>query len=304
MKIAIAGVGGVGGLLAGAMQLAGEEPYFIVRGKNKEAIQERGLKLVSDTLGQVTVRPQMAQETAVGMGEMDVVFLCTKSYGLDDMCRICQPLVGRDTLVIPLLNGVAVAQDVRQRLGEKGRVADGCIYCFSALDRPGVVRHTGQMKKVVFGFPGQEMGEMEKELCHLLEQGGMEVECTGQVLERVWEKYHMMCGNSALFAWFDVSAGGIQQDPEKMAFARKVYEELVTIAASCGVVLPDDLVERHLAALRSFLPGTTSSLYRDLKTPGAKTEWEAIVGKAVRLARENGVQAPCMTAIYEKYAGR
>lgn len=303
MKIAICGIGGVGGLVAGALAQSGHSLFFLARGQKREALRQEGLLLLSDTWGERLVQPLAVEENGAAIGVVDVVFFCTKSYGLEEACAACAPMVGEDTLVIPLLNGIAVAEEVKGYL-KKGRVADGCIYCFSALDGPRVVRHTGNMKKLVFGFAGQEAGPKELELVEALRQGGMDAHYDKNVLSMAWEKYCMMCGNSAIFAYFDCPAGPVQADEEKMMVAREVYTELWQIGKAHGIALPDDLVEKDVRALFSLPPQTITSLYRDLKTPGNPTELEAIIGKACRLAQQSGVAAPLLKEVYERYAGR
>ena len=303
MKIAICGTGGVGGLVAGALGQSGQDLCLIARGKKQAAIQKEGLLLVSDTWGERLVRAQAVLEDPGEFGVVDVLFLCTKSYGLEAACAACAPIVGENTLVIPLLNGIAVGEEVKGYL-KKGRVAEGCIYCFSALEGLRVVRHTGVMKKLVFGVAGQAPLPIDLDLVQALRLGGMDAFYDANVMEMAWEKYCMMCGNSTIFSYFDAPAGVVQADEEKMMVAREVYTELWQIGKAHGIALPDDLVEKDVRALFSLPPQTITSLYRDLKTPGNPTELEAIIGKACRLAQQSGVAAPLLQEVYERYAGR
>jgi 2-dehydropantoate 2-reductase len=89
-----------------------------------------------------------------------------------------------------------------------------------------------------------------------------------------------------------------------MKYIQDVYTELYTLAKAKSVNLTDDVVDNHMAVFKKLPVGAITSLYRDLKQPGNKTEFEAVVGKGVRLAEETGVNVPCLNAVYEKYKGR
>ncbi len=302
MKIAICGIGGVGGLLAGVLAQQEENLFLLARGDKKQALQEEGLLLKSDTLGERLVRAHVV-ERPEEVGTVDVLFLCTKHYGLVQACADCGPLVGENTLVIPLLNGIGVGEEVRRQL-QKGQVAEGCIYCISMLEGLRQVRHIGPGRKLVFGFAQREAGEKEQALVALLQEGGMKAYYGQNVQDMAWEKFCAMCGNSTIFLYFDGPAGQVQGSAERLEAARAIYTELWQTAVANGAKLPQEAVEKNMKSLLALTPDTTTSLYRDLKFTNGSTELEGILGKACRLARQAGVSVPLLEEVYARYAGR
>lgn len=113
MKIAVLGIGGVGGIVGGALAKNYTETYFYVRGKNLDAIRRRGLRVRSALLGDFTVQPKLASDSAEELGLMDVIFVSCKGYNLRAACESIAPMIKAETLVIPLLNGVIVSDMMR-----------------------------------------------------------------------------------------------------------------------------------------------------------------------------------------------
>ncbi|MGL4790380.1 MAG: ketopantoate reductase family protein [Anaerotignaceae bacterium] len=151
MKIGILGIGGIGGLVGSALAKNYENIYFISRGESLKAIKKDGLTLKSDKLGTFTVTPALATENAEEIGLLDVLIISTKNYGLESACRQCQSIINKNTIIIPLLNGVNISKDVEKFLKE-GEFAEGCIYGFSSIEKAGVIRHIGDLCNIYFGF--------------------------------------------------------------------------------------------------------------------------------------------------------
>lgn len=304
MKIAVLGIGGIGGVVGATLAHQYDNIYFIARGKNLEAIKNKGLTLESEKLGTFTVHPAGVTDNVAEIGTVDVLLISTKSYGLEAACKQCAPIIDQNTVVIPLLNGVAVSDEAEMYLNNVGEVADGCIYAFSSLEEPGRAKHIGELCRIDFGFKDGRTNPKCVELEKMLNKSGIETVFSNDIMVPVWVKYIMMCGNSAVFSYFECSADVVHQSSEKMKFIEDVYTELYTLAKAKGVHLPEDVVEKHMAVFKKLPVGAITSLYRDLKQPNNKTEFEAVVGKGIRIAKEMGVSVPCLTMVYEKYKGR
>ena len=304
MKIAVLGMGGIGGVVGAALAHRYDDIYFIARGKSLEAIKNKGLILESEKLGTFTVHPADVTDNVTEIGTVDVLLIATKSYGLEAACKQCAPIIDQNTVVIPLLNGVAVSDEAEMYLNSVGEVADGCIYAFSSLEEPGRAKHIGELCHIDFGFKDGRTNPKCVELEKMLNKSGIETVFSNDIMVPVWVKYIMMCGNSAVFSYFECSADVVHQSSEKMKFIEDVYTELYTLAKAKGVHLPEDIVEKHMAVFKKLPVGAITSLYRDLKQPNNKTEFEAVVGKGIRIAKEMGASVPCLTMVYEKYKGR
>ena len=300
MKIAVVGLGGVGGFVGGALAKVEPKTCFLARGENLAAILKDGLTVESDRLGRFCVVPVLATDDARQIGVADAVILAVKGYDFEQSCRQIAPMVGPATVVLPLLNGVTVSQ-VMEPLLPPCILADGCINVFSHLAQPGRVRQEGKSCRIVLGMTS---GKLPPELLTLgleLEHAGIPVEATRDIAQASWVKYTLMCGNSVALARFDVTAGDVQKDPQKLNFLRSAYGELVSVAEAMGVSMPEGLVEQYMSNFLALPPDTMTSLYRDLKNGRRKNELSHIVGRLVELAGQAGVPVPCHEAVLEQY---
>ena len=300
MKIAILGLGGVGGTVAGALKDAEQDLVCIVRGKTKEAVEKNGFLLDSELLGMRRVHPALISDDPAEIGVVDILILCCKGYSLEEACERYASVVGEETIVVPLLNGVTASREVSRCLHGKGQIAEGYIYCYSFIAEPGIVTNRSDLLSMGFGFADGRKSEKLDALKLLLQKGGMPFADEGDVLTEIWKKYLMMCGNSAAFLYYDGDAGCIQQNAERMAFLERIYKELYSLGLACGAKLPEAIIEAYLERFRSFPVETTSSLYRDVRDGNPQTELDAVIGGGCRLAEEKGIVVPCLKEAYEK----
>ena len=304
MKIAVLGMGGIGGLVGGALAKKNDNIYFISRGENLETIKAMGLRVNSDLLGDFSVHPELATDNVSEIGIVDILIIATKSYSLESACKQCLPIIDSETVIVPLLNGVLASDDIENFLDNRGQIADGCIYGFCSLETFGIVRHIGELCSIDFGFKNARQNEKCLELAKMLADSGIKTSFCDNVRVPLWKKYIMMCGNSCVFSYFECSADIVHNDSKKMDYIKNVYTELYTIAKLSGVTLPPDLVENYMETFKRLPAGAITSLYRDLKNPDKKTEFEAIIGKCYLLARAVNLDTPCLDAAYNKNKGR
>ncbi|MEM7169383.1 MAG: 2-dehydropantoate 2-reductase N-terminal domain-containing protein, partial [Pseudomonadota bacterium] len=149
MKIAVIGAGGVGGYFGGRLAAAGHQVFFAVRGRQREAFREQGLRLKS-ALGDLTLPDPLLLDNPETIGVCDAVLICTKLWGLEEALELVRPLVGDDTMVVPLQNGVDAESLAVERLGT-GAVLGGVAYIAAEIEEPGVIRHTGKMARLALG---------------------------------------------------------------------------------------------------------------------------------------------------------
>ena len=301
MKIAVLGIGGIGGVVGASLARKFDEIYLIARGKSLEAIKENGLTLKSDKLGTFNVKPALVTDNINDIGIVDILIIATKSYSLEAACRQCMPIVGPQTLVLPLLNGVSVSDDVKEVMGKDANVMDGCIYAFSNIIEPGIISHTGELCHIDMGFSDGRDNEKALELSKMLNEAGIETVYSKDILVPVWEKFIMMCSNSYIFSYFECSAEHIHASEEKMKFAKDVYAEIYSIAKARGVKVSENLLDRYIEVFKRLPAGSITSLYRNIKDGDKNTEFNAIIGKAYRFAKESNLSTPCLNAVYEKY---
>ncbi|MBR4400990.1 MAG: 2-dehydropantoate 2-reductase [Synergistes sp.] len=305
MRIAVAGIGGIGGILGGVLAAKGADTYFLVRGENLKAIRNNGLKVDSVLWGSFIARPAASSDNAADLGIMDAVFICCKGHALRSMCLAAAPMVGKDTLVVPLLNGVGVSDLMRPYLPEC-RLADGSIWVFSHIEGPGHVAHTSGKCRVVFGMKDGSRPDTLDKLASELNSAGIEARVSDNIQLDCWKKYLAMGGNSVLFCYYDGNTGEVRSHPEYKEVMRAIANEMISVAKALGINMPEDSADKYVENFSSFSPETINSLYRDLISgvPPEKTELDHLIGSMIRLGKETGVKTPYHEAAYENACRR
>lgn len=302
MKVGVFGIGGIGGFVGGALARVHGETYFCARGENLEAIRRGGLRVDSVKLGHFTARPAALSDDAAALGVMDALIVACKGYDLEASCAAMSPMVGAQTLVIPLLNGVVVSEQMEPFL-PPCLLADGTIRVFSHLEAPGAVVQTAGQCSVVVGMRDGSRPAALDAAAELLNRAGIETKVTDHIVRASWNKYVTMGSNSCVFCWYDGPAGKVLADPGHKKVIRAVIDEMTAVAAAQGVELPASLSDKLIDAFEKMPADTVTSLYRDLRASKdpARTELDHIIGRMVQLGRETGVPVPYHEAAYEKW---
>lgn len=303
MKIAVFGIGGVGGIVGGALARSHSDTYFYARGENLDVIRREGLSVRSVSLGDFVARPELASDKAAELGVMDVIFVSCKGYHLKSACEAIAPMIEAETAVIPLLNGVVVS-DIMEPLLPPCVLADGAIRVFSWLEKPGHVAHTAGNCSVVFGMKDGSKPSRLEETAAILNRSGIEAALSDDILLDSWAKYTMMCSNSVLFCYYDGPAGKVREDPRHEEVLRAILNNMMAVAAAKGVILPKNTADRHIEMFSKVPPDTVTSLYRDLSggKPIDETELDHIIGRMIEFGRQAGVPTPYHKAAYDRFA--
>ena len=149
MKIAVIGAGGVGGTFGAALAKAGADVWFVARGAHLNAMRENGLRIVGGR-GETHLMPTQATDDPAAIGPVDVVLFCVKLWDVESAGERIRPLIGPDTAVIPLQNGIDASERLIPILGA-GAVMGGVAQVSATIEAPGVVRQTGTFMKLIFG---------------------------------------------------------------------------------------------------------------------------------------------------------
>ena len=306
MKIAVLGLGGVGGLIGGALAKVNEDTNFCVRGANKEAIQKNGLLVDSALLGSFVAHPAMAEEDASKIGIVDALIVACKGNALTAACAAAAPMVGEQTLVLPLLNGLLVSE-LMEPLLPPCVLADGIIHVFSHIEGPGHVVQEAGSSTVKMGMRmGGPRPPAMLELSRLLCDAGIPALLPDDIVLESWKKFTLMCGNSVIFGLYGGPASTVRADPGHEVVCRAVWQELIDVAQAMGVKLPADLVDGYAAEFERNPPDTVSSLYRDLRYGKAPedTELAHVVGRLIALGRQCGIATPLHEKMFNKFGGK
>ena len=291
-SIAVYGAGGVGAYFGGRLALGGADVSLLARGDHLEALRGEGLR-VESIHGDFEVDLPATDDPA-DIGTVDYVLVCVKSFDTETLDL--GPLVGEDTTVISLQNGVRNEEVLAEAVGED-RVLGGVCYIFSTIADPGVVAHTGGPARIVFGeLDGTITGRAERfrDLC---ERADVDVTLSEDVRVEMWEKFAFIVAHAGMTAAVRLPIGEIREAEASWAMYERVMREVASVAAAEGAPLPEGAVDRWLEFARELEPDAYSSLHYDM-THGKRMELDAFHGTVVDLAAEHGIDAPACGAIY------
>jgi 2-dehydropantoate 2-reductase len=306
MRIAILGAGGVGGYFGGRLAAKGADVSFIARGAHLAALRERGLRIVSPA-GDVDLPAVRATDDPASIGPVDIVFFTVKLYDTEAALLQLPPLIGPGTLVIPLQNGVE-GVDVLTRAVGREHVAGGTCYVSAVIAEPGVIKHTA-MGRLIFGglaaadassssasnvTPDGSVNQSSPHLKALFEacQGaGFDSVLSDDILLEIWLKFAQLSVFSGMTTVTRSPIGVVMNDPDLAAMMADALRESFAVARARGIALPDDKIDKILAAHAALPPGAKSSMLEDLER-GRRLELPFLSGAVVRFGRELGVATP------------
>jgi 2-dehydropantoate 2-reductase len=205
-------------------------------------------------------------------------------------------MVGSDTVVVPLLNGVDAADRIGEVIGAK-HMLGGVTYLSSAMEEPGVIGHYSQFRRIVVGEFNGEITERAKSICQVLKSTGATVEVAGDIVRELWTKFVFISAISALGGLTRVTTGEYRDVAETRKMLIDALREVVMIASARGVLLEPGLVEKTLEFIDSAPADMKPSMQRDIEA-GRRYELESMIGLNVRLGAELNLPVPAMTLAY------
>jgi 2-dehydropantoate 2-reductase len=297
MRIAIIGAGAVGGYYGALLSKAGADVSFVARGAHRDAIRANGLRIIG-VQGDFTVRVPVEDDPS-RIGPVDVVMLTVKTYDNISAFPMIAPLLGPDTSVLTLQNGVDSANDLAGVIGES-RVIAGPTYIATAIDAPGVIRQTGTHRRIVFGEvfdPPADVTPRVRDLADLMLAADIHAEPVADARVPLWEKFIYLAPFAAFTGAARKPIGAIWGDAEARAAFMEAVGEVERVARATGIRVADDMYDRVASYTGSIPASTRSSLLIDLQA-GKRIEVESLPGSVVRRGLEVGVETPIMRGLY------
>lgn len=299
IKIAISGIGGVGGYYGGLLAAFYHNSehvkvYFISRGENLQMIREKGLEI--STLDEtINAQPETATDNPAEIGVVDYLFCCTKSYDLGENIPQLAPLIGEQTVIIPLLNGVDITETI-QRIVPRHEVWYGCTYIVTRIKEAGVVRKTSKEDKLYFGSP-EGNKEKQQQLLKLLTDAGINAFNPEDIIFEIWRKFFLISPMATITSFYDQNVGQVTETHKDMVY--KLFSELKAIADAKGIKLPFYIVHKTIEDQKMMPHNSTSSMHTDFKK-GRHTELETLTGYVVKAGIELGIPTPTYKMMYDK----
>lgn len=295
MRIAIYGTGGVGGVFGAQLAAAGEDVWFIARGAHLDAIRSTGLHV--DMNGTpIHVHPAQVTDDPAQVGEVDAVLLCVKTWQVEEAGRAMAPMVGPDTVVLTMQNGVEAAAQLAEVLGEK-HVLSGLCGTISWVEGPGRIRNIGAVNFIRFGELDNARTDRAERLMTAFVNAGITSEIPDDIEAALWQKFLFNAPAGGVAATTRAPIGVTRAIPATRALHEAAIAEVVAVAQARKVALPEDAAATMMAVIDSLPAEATVSMQRDIME-GKPSELEAWSGAVVRLGREVGVPTPTHDLFY------
>lgn len=295
MRIAVIGAGAVGGYFGGRLALAGEDVLFVARGPHMRALQQSGLR-VDSIDGDFALQPVQVMDGSEEIDPVDVVLLTVKSWQVPDAIATMRSLVGPDTVIVPLLNGVEAPDQLAAAYGPQ-HVAGGLCGLFGSVVGPGHYRNVMQRPFVILGELDDTRSARIEQMRAALEHAGVQATIAASIRTALWEKLLFVSPFGSIGAVTRAPIGVVRALPETRNLLEATMNEIVQVARACGVTVSNDAAAKALAMIDGSPEHATASMQRDIMA-GRPSELESQVGVVVRMARDTGVDVPLHAYLY------
>ena len=295
MKIAVMGTGGVGGYYGGLLAQKGHAVTFIARGPHLKAIQANGLQ-VKSIHADFLVKPAAATDDPATIGQVDLVLFCTKTYHTDEAAQSIKALIGPDTTVLSLQNGIDAPERIGGVVGLQ-HVLGGATWISSAIESPGAIRQVSTFRRIVMGELDGKLSTRMQAIYKAFEETGITVEISEDILKVLWTKFVFISAASSLGSLTRLPLGEYRSVPETRLVLTTLMQEVAEVARGHGVALDEDVVEQSLAFMDHAAAHIKASMQLDVAA-GRRSELESMVGVIGRKGREVGILTPVADFVY------
>lgn len=295
MRIAVFGAGSIGGYFGGRLSQVGEDVVFIARGEHLNAMLEHGLQ-VDSINGDFAVHPVQATDDPSKIGEVDMVLVGVKAWQVPEAAEAMRPMIGPETFVLPLQNGLETPAQLSEALGEKHVLGGLCgLFCYVA--GPGHIVHAGIDPFVKFGELNNQRSQRVELLLDAFKRAGVNAEIPPDIQVAMWMKFLFITVWSGIGAVTRSPVGIWRSLPETRRIVELSLQEIMAVAAAYDISLPEEAVQTIMTMYDGLVPESTASLQRDVMA-GRPSELEAQIGTVVRFGQKADVATPQHTFIY------
>jgi 2-dehydropantoate 2-reductase len=295
MRVAVMAAGAVGGYFGGRVAAAGHDVAFIARGAHRDAIRRDGLKIES-ALGDLHLKDVNVTDDPKQVGPVDVVLFAVKLWDTETAGEQTRPLVGSNTRVITLQNGVDSVERLAPILGHDAMVG-GTTYVLATISRPSVIRHTGTTARILCGRLNQRPDAVLAGYVEQMKAANIDITLTDHILLDIWKKFVLLSGNSGITASTRQPLGVIRDDADMRGFFYKLMQETIAVGRAAGVEFSPDFPAELDRLVAAFPPTMRASMANDLDS-GNRLELDWLAGRVVALGRKYGIPTPAQEAVY------
>ena len=295
MRIAAMAAGAVGAYFGGRLQAAGHDVAMIARRAHLDALRQHGL-MIQSVHGDLHLPKVNATDDPRQVGPVDIVLFAVKLWDTEVAAELAKPMVGPDTRVITLQNGVDSYERVSAILGKEQTIC-GTAYIAAVLGGPGVMRHTSKFATMRVG---RMDGKPDAKLAAFVEAAkaaGIDIQPQDDMNRERWQKFVFLSSMAGANCMTRQPIGKVMADPDIRAFYRALMEECLAVGQKSGAKVPSAWVDDRMTFSDSAPPGMKASMFHDLEA-GNRLELDWLTGKVVSLGRELGVPTPASDAVY------
>ena len=296
MKIAVIGTGGVGGYFGGRLAEAGNEVWFVARGRHLEEIRRCGLK-VKSRLGDMLIKPVKATDDTAEIGPVDLVIIAVKLADTDSAMAATKPLLGPDTAVVSLQNGIEAVERLTAAFG-KARVLGGVCHIAAVISGPGIILHTGTMARMTIGEIDGSMSPRLAAIESACKKAKIDFIASPEIEKAIWHKFVFLSSFSGVTTLTRLPKGPIMAEPETRDLLKDAIAEAVAVARARGIALAEDLPEQLIKFAEGLPDDMKSSMLGDLER-GSRLELPWLSGTVAKLGASLGVPTPAHRVIYQ-----
>ena len=293
MRIAVMGAGAVGGYFSGVLANQGEDVTLIARGAHRDAIVKNGLKVDSHWGGfnvKVAATPDPAE-----VGEVDLILHCVKLYSNSEALPLIKPMVGPNTTILTIQNGVTSGEIIAGYYGAE-KVLQGATYIEAAIMGPGHIEQSGSVAKIEFGEDDGSKTDRTEKLKTLLDRPGIQVAVSDDIVSTLWTKLVAVGAFGTVMTAARATLPEVLSGPEGERTIRTVMEEIVAVGKSEGVNFAPGVVDEKLHGGIEEAEEFKSSLQYDLYN-GKPLELDDILGAVVAKGRAAEIPVPASAAL-------
>lgn len=297
MKIAIFGTGGVGGYFGGRLAQAGEDVTFIARGKHLDAIRETGLR-VDSIHGNFVIHPAQVTDSTQSIGAVDLIILATKAWHLDFALEQIKALVGEQTPILPLLNGME-HMDILIKYFGKQHILGGLCRISVFIESAGHIKHVGVNPYIALGELDNSQSERVLAIHKMFSSiENVTSEIPADINLAMWEKYVFISASSGVGALSRLPANEYRVIPEFRQMLINMMQETIAIAKARRVRLAENFIDETMQRIDNLPVGMMASMQKDIMA-GKPSELDDQIGGVIRMGRAMNIATPTHQKIYE-----
>jgi 2-dehydropantoate 2-reductase len=297
MRILIMGSGGIGGYYGARFVQAGNDVVFVARGAHLEAMQQKGLLLREYDGSERVIPVKAVRYPAEAGGTFDFILFAVKTYDTAEAAAAIEPVVGPETCIVPIQNGVDSTDDIAQVI-PADRVLAGSALLNARIDEPGVIRRQSGQTISTIGEPkGPRTPRVERIVKAFHDAGCEDVAVTDDAQRVLWEKFMFLAPIASVNSATGLPTGHILAVPEGKEALLAMLGEIWAVGLAAGVNLPEESAEKVKAMILRMTHTHTVSMQRDFEG-GRRVELESLAGSVVRRGRKHGVPTPIFSAVY------